>query len=63
MCGDDVLHGLGLAEEAVEALLGAGALRAALVLPDDVDLLPGVAAEVVLGELTRAALESEPGVS
>src|SRR5207237_804517 len=40
-------------DERVDALLRRRALGAALVLPDDVDLLAGVAAELLLGELAR----------
>ena len=38
-------------EELVEALLDLGRRGARLVLPDDVDLLPGVPAELVLGQV------------
>ncbi len=52
--GGDVLDLLGLGEEGVDALLRGGALSAGRVLPDDVDLLPGVAAEAVLGQHARS---------
>ena len=49
----DVIDLLGLGEEGVDALPGGGAVGAGLVLPDDVDLLAGVAVEPLLGELAR----------
>jgi hypothetical protein len=49
----DVVDLLGLGEEGVDAFLRGGALSARGVLPDDVDLLPGVAGEAVLGQLAR----------
>jgi hypothetical protein len=49
----DVIDLLGLGEEGVEALPGGGAVGAGLVLPNDVDLLAGVALEPLLGELAR----------
>ena len=47
----DVLDLRGRGEEVVEPLLDGRVLNPRLVLPDDVDLLPGVAAELLLGEV------------
>jgi hypothetical protein len=47
----DVIDLLRLGEEGVDAPLGVSALGAGRVLPDDVDLLAGVAAEALLGQL------------
>ena len=50
---DDVVDLLRLREERVDPLLRARAPGAGRVLPDDVDLLAGVAAEALLGQLAR----------
>jgi len=47
----DVLDLRGRGEEVVEPLLDGRVLNPRLVLPDDVDLLPGVAPELLLGEV------------
>ena len=52
-CGGDVIDLLRLGEEGVEALSGGGARGAGRILPDDVDLLAGVAGEALLGEVAR----------
>jgi hypothetical protein len=49
----DVLDLLGVGEERVDALSGAGSSRAGRILPDHVDLLTGVAAEALFGQLAR----------
>src|SRR5215211_7487044 len=47
----DVVDPLGVGEEGIDSLRRAGAPRARLILPDDVDLLSRVAAEALLGEV------------
>jgi hypothetical protein len=49
----DVVDPLGLRQEGVDALLRARALGSGWVLPDDVDLLTGVAGEALFSQLTR----------
>ena len=49
----DVVDRARLGEERVDALLDGRAVGAVGVLPDDVDLLAGVAGEALLGELAR----------
>ena len=53
VCFADVVDLIRFGEERLDPLARSGAVRAGRVLPDDVDLLAGVAVELPLGEVGR----------